>query len=260
MTTAFTALPGMFTTAKVGNSGFAPGLTPATAPAKTARVTMAVDAFQRRFQSFGKINIDYSRPKKLASYKRSGAAAAMIDYPNTPTFAGKYSISNCGKASGASAIMMKYDEYCAKGMMQVYKRSACPTGVYSTKCAEATTPYGAAEEKRVFSRQTAFRQAQKPINVRLNEMYEARKAAFVMAHGCDREEKQFSVMPMVSCRRLIVTAACAVSANTRAKCSWRVVHAEAKCGLECLHHRSLADSCRESFHVVDNSRFLRDVG
>ncbi|KAI0561161.1 R-phycoerythrin gamma subunit [Gracilaria domingensis] len=65
--------------------------------------------------------------------------------------------------------------------MQVFKRSAVPFGTYNTKCTEGTVPQQAFE-KRVFNRTKAFRQAQKPINVRLAE----------------REEQQFSTMPMSS--------------------------------------------------------------
>lgn len=183
---------------KLGSTSFVNGLTPATAPttAKKVSVTMAVDAFQRKFQSFGKINVDYSRPKKLASYKRSGAPGSMIGYPESAQMAGHYSISNCNMASGSSAILMKYDEYCAKGMLLTYKRSGTSFGVYNRKCTEATTPYGEAESKRMFNRTTAFRQAQKPVNVRLNEQYTARKHAMVMAHGCNAEEQKFKSMPM----------------------------------------------------------------
>lgn len=190
------AISGMFTATKVGVTSF----TGAKTEVRCARggggtVTMAVDAFQKKFQTFGKINIDYSRPKKLASYKRGGFDAASVDYPNSPTCAGMYSISNCGKTSGAAKILMKYDEYCAKGMMQVFKRSAVPFGYYSTKCAEGTVA-GQAMEKRVFNRTMAFRQSQKPVNVRLAEQYEARRKCIILANGCHREEQQFKAMPM----------------------------------------------------------------
>lgn len=192
---AAAAAPGL--TAPTLKSSFTTPLAAPAAAAKPARgPTMAVDAFQRKFQSFGKINVDYSRPKKLASYKRSGSGAAMIDYPNAPTFAGHYSISNCKKATGSSAILMKYDEYCAKGMLMTYKRAAVPNGVYNTKCTEATTPFEVAYQKRTFNRTTAFRQAQKPVNVRLAEKYQARRHAVVMANGCSAEESKFAGMPM----------------------------------------------------------------
>lgn len=187
------AVNGMFTTPKLGNN-FTSRVS-CERRATPAGVTMAVDAFQRRRQTFGKINVDYSRPKKLAAYKRGGFDAAGLDYPNMPSMAGKYPISYCDKVSGAAKIMRKYDEYCAKGMVQVYKRSAVPYGYYTTACAEGTVG-GMAQDKRVFNRTLAFKQAQKPINVRLNELYETRRAAFVMANGCHREEQQFSSMPM----------------------------------------------------------------
>lgn len=193
---AAAAAPGI-TTSKVGTSSFVSGLAPAAPVARTSTApTMVVDAFQRKYQSFGKININYSRPKKLASYKRAGTEGAMLDYPDAATFSGHYSISNCNKQSGSAAILAKYDEFCAKGMLMTYKRAAVPTGVYTTKCSEATTPHGAADNKRLFNRTTAFRQAQKPVNVRMNERYTARKHAFVMSHGCSAEESKFAGMPM----------------------------------------------------------------
>lgn len=196
MSLAFAVVPGMFAAPKVGSSTFVTGMSTETRSSQTGSVVMAVDAFQRKFQKMGKISVDYTRPKKLSAFQRSNGGAALLDYPQFPSFAGHYSISNCGAPSGASNILMKYDEYCAKGMMQTYKRSGVPYGEFTSKCTEATTPYGAAEGKRVFTRQTAFRQAQKPINVRLAERYAARQACFIMANNCDREEKQFASMPM----------------------------------------------------------------
>lgn len=190
------AVNGMFTAAKVGNSSFTTGLTCTAPKARSAgSVTMKVDAFQKKFQTFGKIGIDYSRPKKLASYKRGGFDAKNIGYPNQPSFAGKYSVTTCGVTSGASKILMKYDEYCAKGMMQVFKRTAAPYGVYTPACTESTV-HGGAQAKRTFNRTSAFRQAQKPVNVRLNELYETRRCAFIMANNCSREEDQFKSMPI----------------------------------------------------------------
>lgn len=190
------AVTGMFTAAKVGNSAFTKNnVAPKTTPTTSSAVRMVVDPFQRKFQSVGRINIDYSRPKKLATYKRSGYSGGDLDYPTQVSFAGHYSVTNCGQASGASKILMKYDEYCAKGMMQVYKRSACPTGVYNIRCTEATVKQQAFE-KRVFNRTMAYRQAQKPVNVRLREQYANRKMCFALAHNCSREESQFKNMPM----------------------------------------------------------------
>lgn len=196
------AVNGMFTAAKVGTSSFTKSKVSVSArPASTSAVRMAVDPFQKQFQTLGNINIDYSRPKKLATYKRSGYPATL-DYPINQAMAGHYAVSNCNKPSGASKILMKYDEYCAKGMMQNYKRSAVPYGTYTTKCAEGTVPQQA-YEKRVFSRTMAFRQAQKPINVRLREQYENRRACFILANGCSREESQFKNMPM-SCATFLM--------------------------------------------------------
>lgn len=188
------AVTGMFTPCKVAVSTFTPRTSPSPRRATSASVRMAVDPLQRKYQSLGKINVDYSRPKKLATYKRSGYSV-QLDYPVSPAMAGHYSVSSCGKASGATKIFMKYDEYCAKGMMQHYKRSAVPFGTYTTKCAEGTVPQQAFD-KRVFNRTKAFRQAQKPVNVRLGEQYAARRACFILANGCSREEDQFKNMPM----------------------------------------------------------------
>lgn len=195
---AFTVSP-MFSAVKVGNSSFTDNAVVARKAAArntNAAVRMAVDPFMRKYQSPGKINVDYSRPKKLASYVRSGYSA-LIDFPNSPSMAGHYSLTNCDSNEGAAKILMKYDEYCAKGIMTTYKRSAIPYGVYTPKCTEGTVP-GMAFDVRVFTRTSAFRQAQKPINVRLREKYETRKACFTMAHGCHREEQQFKEMPMAA--------------------------------------------------------------
>lgn len=194
--TTTTVINGMFTTAKVGNSSFAKNnVETKTINTSSNTVRMVVDPFQRKFQSIGKINIDYSRPKKLASYVRGGYSIST-EFPNQSSYAGHYSLTNCGSPSGSSKILMKYDEYCAKGMTMVYKRSAVPNGYYTSKCTEATQPHQQAFEKRVFNRTQAFRQAQKPVNVRLREQYENRKLCFVLAHGCSREEDQFKSMPM----------------------------------------------------------------
>lgn len=190
------AVNGMFQAVKVGNSSFATNnVTPTKkTDTTTSGPTMAVDAFQRKFQSVGKIGIDYSRPKKLATYKRSGYSTGF-EFPNSKTMAGHYSLTNCGQPSGSAKIMMKYDEFCAKNIARQYKASAIPFGEYTTKCTEGTVPMQA-YETRVFVRSQAFKQAQKPINVRLREMYETRKACFTLAHGCSREEEQFKNMPM----------------------------------------------------------------
>lgn len=190
------AVNGMFSAVKVGHSSFSGNTVSVAKPSveSTPGVTMAVDQFQKQFQKFGKIGIDYTRPKKLSSYVRSGVSV-QIAFPNNRSMAGHYSISNCGKTSGASKIFMKYDEYCAKGMLQTYKRSAIPYGVYTPKCTEGTQPF-VAYDVRVFNRTQAFRQAQKPVNVRLREQYEARKKSVILAHNCSREESQFKNMPM----------------------------------------------------------------
>lgn len=189
------AVNGMFSAVKVGNSSFTrDAVSSASTRKATSSVRMVVDPFQRKFQDIGKIGINYSRPKKLATYKRTGASSTF-EFPNAVSMAGHYSISNCNNPSGADRILMKYDEYCAKGMIQVYKRSAVPYGVYTTKCTEGTVQ-GQAYDARTFNRTSAFRQAQKPVNVRIREAYEARKACFALAHNCSREEAQFKDMPM----------------------------------------------------------------
>lgn len=188
------AVNGMFSAVKVGNSSFSTNNVTTAKKMQSANVTMVVDAFQRKFQSIGKINVDYSRPKKLSTYKRSGYSVGL-DFPNSSTMAGHYSLTNCGQAGGSAKIMMKYDEFCAKGITMTYKRAAVPMGEYTTKCTEGTVPQ-MANESRIFNRTQAFRQAQKPVNIRLREKYEARKACFVLSHNCSREEAQFKEMPM----------------------------------------------------------------
>lgn len=209
------AVNGMFSAVKVGNSSFtADAVSPASKPAAASGPRMAVDAFQRKFQSIGKINIDYSRPKKLATYKRTGADnVPTFEFPNAVSMAGHYSLTNCGSPSGATKILRKYDEYCAKGMLQTYKRAAIPYGVYTPKCTEGTVPF-AAFDARVFNRTSAFRQAQKPVNVRLREAYEARKNCFILSHGCHREEQQFKEMPM-SCATFLAGKTEALGACSR---------------------------------------------
>lgn len=191
------AVNGMFPVAKVGASAFTANTmsAPSTAPAKAATAPMTmVDPFQRRFQSPGKIGVDYTVPKKLASYKRSGAAA-LIDYPTSASMAGIYSLSNCGKRSGASKIFAKADEYMAKGINMVYKRTAVASGVYTTKCAESTTP-GGAEFKRVFNRISAFKASQKSPAAKATQRFQNRRKAIIAAHGCHHEEVQFCNNPM----------------------------------------------------------------
>lgn len=190
------AVNGMFSAVKVGNSSFAANNVSSSTKTetKTAPVRMAVDAFQRKYQSIGRIGIDYTIPKKLASFKRTGYSVGM-DFPNSSTFAGHYALTTCGQPSGADKIFMKYDEFCAKSMLMTYKKSGAPYGVYNQKCIEGTVPF-VAFETRTFNRTQAFRQSQKPVNVRLREKYEARKACFTLAHNCSREEDQFKSMPM----------------------------------------------------------------
>ncbi|KAK1865556.1 hypothetical protein I4F81_008086 [Pyropia yezoensis] len=192
------AVNGMFPVAKVGASAFTANTmsAPSTAPAQAAAtpLTMVVDPFQRRFQSPGKIGVDYTVPKKLASYKRSGGAS-LIDYPTSASMAGIYTLSNCGKRSGAAKIFAKADEFMAKGITMQYKRTAVPSGVYTTKCAEATQ-HGGAEFKRVFNRITAFKAAQKSPAAKATAKFQNRRKAIIAAHGCHHEEVQFCNNPM----------------------------------------------------------------
>lgn len=195
MATAF-AVTGMFPTAKTAGSAFTANAlkAPVAAPAKAATSITMVDAFQRRFQSPGKIGIDYSRPRKLSSYKRSGPSS-LIDYPISPAMAGFYTLSTCGRSSGASKTLAKADEYMAKGINMVYKRTAVASGVYTTKCAESTTP-GGAEFKRVFNRISAFKAAQKSPAAKASQKFQNRRKAIIASHGCHHEEVQFCNNPM----------------------------------------------------------------
>lgn len=90
---------------------------------------------------------------------------------------------------------MKYDEFCARSMLRVFKQAAVPFGEYTTKCTEGTVPQQA-NEARIFNRTQAFKQAQKPVALRMKEKYATRKACFTLAHNCSREESQFKDMPM----------------------------------------------------------------
>ncbi|OSX69378.1 hypothetical protein BU14_1573s0002 [Porphyra umbilicalis] len=190
------AVNGMFPVAKVGASAFTTNAltTPAAAPAKAASTITMVDPFQRRFQSPGRIGVDYTVPKKLASYKRSGYSS-VIDYPTSAAMAGHYTLSFCGKRSGAAKIMAKADEFMAKGINMQYKRTAVPNGEYTTKCAEATQ-HGGAEFKRVFNRITAFKAAQKSPAAKATAKFQNRRKAIIAAHGCHHEEVQFCNNPM----------------------------------------------------------------
>lgn len=192
-----TVTGGMFSSVKVGQTKFCSNEVVKSnedIKQKSNTVHMAVDAFQRKFQSIGKIGIDYSRPKKLATYKRCGYSVGM-EFPNSKAMAGHYSLTACGQPGGSDKILMKYDEFCAKNILRVYKQSGVPYGEYTTKCTEGTVPL-MAYETRVFNRTQAFKQAQKPINIRLKEQYATRKACFSLAHNCSREEEQFKNMPM----------------------------------------------------------------
>lgn len=195
---AFAVTHGMFPASTTLSSTFTPKSTSLCAPkaSRAARVNMVVDPFQRRFQTPGRIYIDYSRPKKLVSYKRSGYSA-MIGYPMAPAFAGVYSLSNCGLMGGSAKIIMKADEFMAKNVMRQYKELSVPYGEYSTKCTEGITKLQA-DEKRVFSRTSAFKQSQKPVNIRIREAYDARKKAFIAANLCSAEEAKFKMFPMAA--------------------------------------------------------------
>ena len=100
-------------------------------------------------------------------------------------------------AGGARKVLMKADEFMAKNVVRQYKEFAVPNGEYSIRCNEGTTKLQA-EEKRVFTRQSAFRQSQKPINMRLRERYDARKKAFIAADLCSAEEEKFKKYPMAT--------------------------------------------------------------
>lgn len=79
------------------------------------------------------------------------------------------------------------DKYMAKCMVQQYKQSACPTGVYSTQCTEGSVR-GAADESRVAALAAQFRMKQRSTAQKYGDFCESRRKAIQLAHGCSYEE------------------------------------------------------------------------
>ncbi len=71
-----------------------------------------------------------------------------------------------------------------------------PTGVYNSACVEGSCKE-AAEDLRVATLAAAYRNAQKPVNVQLQEKYNQRQNGYVQAHGCSYEESLITRFPAV---------------------------------------------------------------
>lgn len=76
------------------------------------------------------------------------------------------------------------------------KMAVNPTGVYNSSCVEGSCK-DAAEDLRVATLAAAYRNAQKPVNVLLQEKYNQRMNGYVRAHGCEYEESLITRFPAV---------------------------------------------------------------
>lgn len=187
----------MFPAAKVGRGEFAGNAVSARPSSSRSSPVMAMDAFQRKFATFGNVQINYTKNKRPFEYKSKGSKAGSLAYPVSPAFSGVYAISLCDKKAGVKKIMAKAEEFIANDRVREAKKMATSGGIYNTRCTEGAVPLEA-EFKRVFNRTNAFREAQKPINVRLNKAYNDRRMAFILADGMDSEEKKISSMPLLT--------------------------------------------------------------
>uniref|UniRef100_A0A7S3A3G8 Uncharacterized protein n=2 Tax=Eukaryota TaxID=2759 RepID=A0A7S3A3G8_9RHOD len=146
----------------------------------SSTVTMRVDAFQRQYQSFGKVMVDYTLGKRPYEYTRKGSPADLLDYPPGPEWAGVHSLTLCNKRPGISSVMAKADEFLAKAVLARDMVNNCKYGelnTYGSYCHDGQSKFEA-ERKRGAMRTASFKEAQKPMNVRLNQIYSSRKAAF----------------------------------------------------------------------------------
>ncbi|KAJ8904745.1 hypothetical protein NDN08_001261 [Rhodosorus marinus] len=165
------------------SSGFAGERVAGTRQASnSSTVTMRVDSFQKNYQSFGKVMIDYKVGKRPFEYTRKGSPADLLDYPPSPAWAGVHSLTLCNKRPGISSVLAKADEFLAKAVFArdmvnncQYKYGELKT--YGTYCHDGQSKFEA-EKKRGASRTASFKESQKPMNVRLNQIYSSRAAAF----------------------------------------------------------------------------------
>eukprot|EP00188_Purpureofilum_apyrenoidigerum_P000120 Plantae.Rhodophyta-Purpureofilum_apyrenoidigerum.ctg10454.p1 GENE.Plantae.Rhodophyta-Purpureofilum_apyrenoidigerum.ctg10454~~Plantae.Rhodophyta-Purpureofilum_apyrenoidigerum.ctg10454.p1 ORF type:complete len:315 (-),score=67.69 Plantae.Rhodophyta-Purpureofilum_apyrenoidigerum.ctg10454:38-982(-) len=190
---------GMFPASKVGNGSFSGNAVTSRKVSKGATTVMAVDSFQKQFQGFGKIGIDYKRGKRPFEFQKrsSSGSTGSLPFPDNQYFAGVYSISLCNKRSGVKKTLAKAEQMIAMDRFRQAKATATSSGIYNTRCTEGSVPLEA-EFKRVYSRTNAFREAQKPINERIRKMYEDRKRMFIMADNSPSAEKKASTMPLVN--------------------------------------------------------------
>eukprot|EP00186_Timspurckia_oligopyrenoides_P001648 CAMPEP_0182449412 /NCGR_PEP_ID=MMETSP1172-20130603/34186_1 /TAXON_ID=708627 /ORGANISM="Timspurckia oligopyrenoides, Strain CCMP3278" /LENGTH=292 /DNA_ID=CAMNT_0024646683 /DNA_START=55 /DNA_END=933 /DNA_ORIENTATION=+ len=87
------------------------------------------------------------------------------------------------------------EEYMAAAVDRQMKMRGVPGGVYSSSCTEANQK-GQAEQARVAALATAFRSAQKSVNKKTQERYNAAKyGRDHFGHGCDHEEYEFNKFP-----------------------------------------------------------------
>lgn len=93
------------------------------------------------------------------------------------------------------------DRYIAKCMMQQYKQSACPTGVYTTACTEGSTP-GSADAARLNAVFAQFRMKQRSTAQKYGDFCESRRKGIILSHGCNHEEGMV-VSNIVSARTFV---------------------------------------------------------
>jgi len=190
---------GMFPASKVGKGSFAGSTVAPRKVSKGTTTVMAVDSFQKQFQGFGKIAVDYKKGKRPFEFQRgtSGGSVTSLPFPDNQYFAGIYPISLCRRQTGVKRTLAKAEQMIAMDRFRQAKASATSSGIYNVRCTEGSVPQEA-EFKRVFSRTNAFREAQKPINERIRKMYEDRKKMFMMADNSPSAEKKASTMPLVN--------------------------------------------------------------
>lgn len=87
----------------------------------------------------------------------------------------------------SAATAAAADAYMTRTVRSSYKRAAAAPGTYSVQCAEGAV-HGEAFETAVRARNAAFRARQASPSAQFKDMYETRRAAIVLAHGCSVEE------------------------------------------------------------------------
>lgn len=86
------------------------------------------------------------------------------------------------------------DAYMTRTVRAQYKRAAAAPGTYSVQCAEGGV-HGEAYETAVRARDAAFRARQASPSAMYRDLYETRRAAIVLAHGCSVEEAKVVEFP-----------------------------------------------------------------